>query len=101
MVPARGLGPLPRAVLAVGLVQRCALLGLGGLVLLVGFDARGYIASHPSAQVPGLSLDQNLMVAWTMVLFWGFVWPWLLVAMHKRPLRQLVTCLITEVDARP
>jgi hypothetical protein len=80
-------------------VGLCGLLGVAGLALLVGFDARGYIASHSSAQLPGLSIEQNLAVAWTMVLFWGFVWPWLLVAMHKRPLRQLLTRLITEVDA--
>lgn len=81
-------------------VGLCGLLGLAGLVLLVGFDARGYIASHPSAQLPGVSIEQNLAVAWTMVLFWGFVWPWLLVAMHKRPLRQLLTRLIAEVDGQ-
>jgi hypothetical protein len=46
-------------------------------------------------------IDQNLAVAWTMVVFWGFVWPWLLVVMHKRPLRELVTRLIAEGDARP
>lgn len=35
-----------------------------------------------------------------MALFWGFVWPWLLIPMHKRPLHGLVVRLITEVDAR-
>jgi hypothetical protein len=75
-------------------------MGLIGLALLLGTDVRGYIARHPNSMVPGLSVEQNLAIAWVMVLFWGFVWPWLLIAMHKRPLRQLVTRLIAEVDAQ-
>jgi hypothetical protein len=74
-------------------------IGLVGLALLLGTDARGYIARNPRSMIPGLSIDQNLAIAWLMVLFWGFVWPWLLVALHKRPLRKLMTRLIAEVDA--
>ena len=76
--------------------------GLGGigLALLLGFDVRGYIASHPSSQLQGLSVDQNLLIAWAMVLFWGFVWPWILIAMHNRPLHRLIAPLIAEVDAQ-
>lgn len=76
------------------------ILGLIGIVLLVSLDVRGYIAGHSSSMLPGLSVDQNLVIAWFMVLFWGFVWPWLLVPLHKRPLRGLVERLITEVDAQ-
>ncbi len=75
-------------------------MGLVGLLLLVTLDVRGYIASHSASQLPGLSIDQNLLVAWGMVLFWGFVWPWLMIALHMRPLHQLVTRIIGEVDAR-
>jgi hypothetical protein len=75
-------------------------MGLVGLALLLGTDARGYIARNPNSMIPGLSIDQNLAIAWVMVLFWGFVWPWILIAMHKRPLRQLLARLIAEVDAR-
>jgi hypothetical protein len=71
-----------------------------GIALLLSFDVRGYIARHPSSMLPGFSVDQNLRVAWFMVLFWGFVWPWLLIVLHKRPLRRLIVRLITEVDAR-
>jgi hypothetical protein len=71
-----------------------------GLLLLVTLDVRGYIASHSASQLPGLSIDQNLVVAWGMVLFWGFVWPWLMIALHMRPLHRLVTQIIGEVDAR-
>jgi hypothetical protein len=75
-------------------------LGFIGLVLLLSLDVRGYIVRHPTSMVPGLSVDQNLLIAWLMTLFWGFVWPWLLIPMHKRPLRKLVERIITEVDAR-
>jgi hypothetical protein len=76
------------------------ILGLIGLLLLVTFDVRGYIAARTAARFPGLSIDQNVGLAWAMVLFWGFVWPWLLIALHKRPLHQLVTRIIGEVDVR-
>ena len=33
-----------------------------------------------------------------MVLFWGFIWPWLLIAIHKRPLHRLVARIVSEVD---
>jgi hypothetical protein len=76
------------------------ILGLVGLLLLLAFDARGYIARHEETMLPGLSIDQNLFVAWAMAIFWGFAWPWLLIALHKRPLAELVARLISEVDAR-
>jgi hypothetical protein len=75
-------------------------LGVIGLVLLLSLDVRTYITRHSASMLPGLSDDQNLLLAWLMVIFWGFVWPWLLVPMHKRPLRGLVVRLITEVDAK-
>ncbi len=74
-------------------------LGLVGLACLLSLDVRGYIARHQNSMVPGLSIDQNLLIASLMVLFWGFIWPWLLISLHKRPLRRLVARLIAEVDA--
>jgi hypothetical protein len=75
-------------------------MGLVGIALLLGTDARGYFERSRDPIVSALSVEQNLWIAWLMVLFWGFVWPWLLIAMHKRPLRKLLTRLIAEVDAR-
>jgi hypothetical protein len=75
------------------------ILGLIGVALLLTFDVRAYIAEHTASRLPGLSTDQNLLIAWTMVLFWGFVWPWVLIAVHKRPLHRLVARLVGEVDA--
>ena len=74
------------------------LLGLIGLLLLLTFDVRSYIARSPGMP-PGLSVDQNLFIAWAMVIFWGFVWPWILILLHKGPLHRLMARLITEVDA--
>ena len=76
-----------------------AVLGLAGAALLIGLDVRGYIARHPKSMIPGMSPDGNMTVAWLMIAFWGFAWPWLLIAMHKGPLRRVVTSLITDVDA--
>ena len=75
------------------------LLGSIGLVLLLTADVRGYIARHSASRLPGLSIDQNLLILWAMVLLWGFAWPWVLIALHKRPLRRLVERLVGEVDA--
>ena len=77
----------------------CGAMGVTGLVLLLGFDARGYFARNPASRFPGLSVDHSLFVAWTMTIFWGFVWPWILIALHKRPLHRLVARLVREIDA--
>jgi hypothetical protein len=74
-------------------------LGLVGIILLLATDARGYIARSPGMP-PGLTVDQYLVFAWAMVVFWGLVWPWILIFLHKRPLHRLITRLITEVDAK-
>jgi hypothetical protein len=74
-------------------------LGLIGIALLLSFDVRAYIAEHQSSMIPGISVEQNWRVAWLMVLFWGFVWPWLLISFHKRPLHALLTRLIAEIDS--
>jgi hypothetical protein len=81
-------------------VGLCGVIGLTGVVLLLATDARAYMEETVVPRAPGLTADQNLAIAWSMALFWGFIWPWILVALHKRPLRALVTGLISEVDAR-
>lgn len=76
----------------------CAAFGIGFIIFLLTYDIRAYLVEHPSSQLPGLSLDQNIAIAWAMALFWGFTWPWILTALHKRPLRRLMSRLIAEVD---
>lgn len=77
----------------------CGVLGSVGVALFLAIDIRGYIARNPNAQLPGLSIDQNVYLAWANLLFWGFFWPWILIWLHKRPLRRLLQRLIMEVDA--
>ena len=73
-------------------------LGAIGVLLLLTTDVRGYVTRHSASRLPGFSIEQNVTIAWAMVLFWGFVWPWLLIALHKRPLRRLVERLLTDID---
>ena len=77
----------------------CCALGVIFIAGFLVFDIRGYIARHPGSRISRLSLDQNVAVAWTMALFWGFVWPWILIVFHRRPLRRLLERIIGEVDA--
>jgi hypothetical protein len=81
-------------------IALCGVLGLVGLVLLLTTDVRAYMEHTVVSAVPGLSADQNVAIAWGMTLFWGFVWPWLMIAFHKRPLHKLMARLVGEVDAR-
>ena len=72
-----------------------------GLVLIAVFffvNMRDYIERHPGSRIPGLTTGQNLVIAWAMAIFWGFVWPWILIATHKGPLRRLMDRIIDEVD---
>lgn len=78
----------------------CSVLGLIFVALFLAIDIRSYIANNAGARLPWLSIDQNLYLAWGMVLFWGFVWPWILIAFHKRPLRRLLAKLVSEIDAK-
>ena len=79
-------------------VALSAAIGIGLAVLFVVLDIRNYVDRDPLWMIPGLSTDQNVALAWSMVVFWGFMWPWILVGLHKRSLRQLMERLISEVD---
>jgi len=37
-------------------------------------------------------------IFWAMLIFWGFVWPWILVAIHKRPAARALERLFAEVN---
>lgn len=75
-----------------------AVLALLGIALAVVFDVRAYLTQAPASMRWGLSIDQSITLLWTFIVFWGFVWPWLLVALHKRPLHALVKRLVMAVD---
>ena len=72
-------------------------LALGASFLVI--DIRAYVERNAASRIPGLSTGQNVAVAWAMALFWGFVWPWILIAFHRRPVGRLMERLIAEVDA--
>jgi hypothetical protein len=76
-----------------------AVIGLILIVFLATYDVRAYLLESPSSMIPGLSLDQNVAIGWGMAVFWGFVFPWVLAALHRRPLRTLMNRLIAEADA--
>lgn len=80
------------------IVGGAVLFGLLAVTFLL-LDMREYIAANRFSQVPGLTLDQNVAVAWGIALFFGLVWPWVLIALHKAPLRRLMGHIINEVDA--
>ena len=75
-----------------------AILGMAMIALFLAVDMRQDIASNPQARIPGLTIDQNVYFAWGNIAFWGFVWPWILVALHKRPLRKLLLKTFSEID---
>lgn len=75
-------------------------VGLCGVIGVATFAGlRWLLANNPQALIPGLAVEQNLAVAYAMAAFWGFAWPWILVARHKQALTGLVAKLITEIDA--
>jgi hypothetical protein len=75
-----------------------ALLGVVLAAFFLLYDLRDYLARQSWPSLFGLSMDQSVAVAWGSVVFWGFVWPWILIALHKRPLRRLIERIIVEVD---
>jgi hypothetical protein len=75
-----------------------ALIGCALTVTFLALDLPAYVLRTPSARLPGLTVGQNVGVAWGMAIFGGFVWPWILIAMHRRSLRRLMERLIGEVD---
>jgi hypothetical protein len=76
-----------------------ALIGVVLAACFLLFDLRSYVARQPGIAFLALTEDQAVTLAWSMVVFWGFMWPWILIALHKRPLRRLIERIIAEVDA--
>ena len=75
-----------------------AVLGVIFIAVLLAIDLPHYIEQHSTSRFPGLTTEQNVAIAWAMGIFWFFVWPWILIRLHRRPLRRLMERLITEVD---
>lgn len=43
-------------------------------------------------------LDRFPAMAWGMLFFWGLIWPWILIAMHKPHVRRCLTHIMDEVN---
>ncbi len=67
-----------------------ALCGVIGIVLIAAFLLFG---SKLKGQQAG-----GEVIFWAMVIFWGFVWPWVLVAMHKRPAARALERLFARLN---
>jgi hypothetical protein len=70
-------------------VALCALIGMllaGGFLLFP--DLRADV-DHGGAGI-----------FWGMVTFWGFVWPWLLIALHKPFAKRCLNRVLAEVDSQ-
>jgi len=80
-------------------IALCGILGFAGIAMFYAIDIRRYITNHPNARIPGLTIDQNVYLAWGNILFWGFIWPWILVATHKGQLKKLLARIFSEVDS--
>jgi hypothetical protein len=61
-------------------------------------DLPVYIANNADARIPSLSVNQTLLFAWSNLIFWSVIWPWVLISLHKRPLRRLLARIVDEVD---
>ncbi len=65
----------------------CAIIGIA---LIAGWSLFGEkFGARRSAAKP---------IFWAMVMFWCFVWPWILVAIHKRPAPRALERLLAEVN---
>ncbi len=77
----------------------CVLLGLAlGLVFaaLVVLPVLLEVYLFPESFYP--SREEVLLIALPMMAFWCLLWPWLLVAMHKKQARRAFVRLLDEVN---
>lgn len=73
----------------------CAgIAGVLGLVLLA--TLLGLPMSYGHLHLPTTLL---LPIFVPMTLFWGVLWPWILIALHKRPAAKCLTRILDEVNA--
>ena len=75
-----------------------ALIGIALIASFAIIDLPRYIEQHPGAQIQGVSVRVNVAIAWGLAIFFGFVWPWLLIFIHRGQVRHAMQTLIAEVD---
>lgn len=68
-------------------------------------DVLGLVLLATLLGVPMFQIDVNLptnvmlLIFVPMILFWGVLWPWILIALHKRPAAGCLTRIFDEVNA--
>jgi len=75
-----------------------AAIGAAMIAAFLAIDLPRYIETHRASQIPGASTGLNVAVAWGIAIFFGFVWPWLLILFHRGQIRNAMRTLIAEVD---
>jgi hypothetical protein len=68
-----------------------------GLCGMIGLAFIGCYLLVPSMRLEIQRSTGNALVFWTMTLFWGFVWPWILTALHKGPAGACLEGIVREV----
>ncbi|NQT84903.1 hypothetical protein HQ563_17940 [bacterium] len=68
-------------------------------VILCAFLGIAMIASWTLlGEIYGAHRSAAKTIFWVMLIFWGFVWPWILVAIHKRPAAKALERLFEKVN---
>jgi len=75
-----------------------AMIGVALMTMFVRLDLPRYIEEHPGSQIPGASIRVDVAIAWGLAIFFGFVWPWLMIFIHRGQIRNAMRTLISEVD---
>ena len=75
-----------------------AAIGAALIATFLTFDLRRYIQVHPASQIPGFPIGLDVAAAWGLAIFFGFVWPWLLIRFHRGQIQNAMRTLIAEVD---
>lgn len=70
--------------------------GVLGLILLA--TLLGLPMSYRHLRLPTTVM---WLVALPMILFWGVLWPWILIALHKRPAAKCLIRIFDEVNSTP
>ena len=77
---------------------------LGAVLALIGFalyfflDIGEVIACQRILPDAGLNQAVGLAIYWGSIIGWGILWPWVLIGLHKSPVRKFLLRIISEVD---
>ena len=70
-------------------------LGIGAVAGFFALSPLFGLYIFPENQYPSLPIIRFMGIP--MVVFWGLVWPWILIPCHKGPAARLLTRILDEV----